>query len=346
MDSYELGNLNHKLKQLKVKSILVISWFRVGELILSTILLKILKKKFKDARIYFIVGKGGKDLLKYEKSIHRLIESDIYIFRYILKKKFDLTIDLFDSKLSRLVAHFSGSKHLISSKKPYKDSYFKINGHRIRGFPDRNVKEHFLGIVRAALGDEKKFNLIKPALTISKKESLRATSTLRRLGISPRGILVGLQPACKYEFWDPYKFAVLSQMLIDTYGAKVLIFHKSRESAYAKSIYQILSNKSSVILPDLNLRDYLAMIGKCSFFVTTMGGSAHAGPALGIPTFVILSKKRASYWIPPYKESFYIPVLSNGRFRNKESGKKSFDYELMLTPQKVFSIIQSKRSSL
>ena len=301
-----------QFKRLKVKRILLIAWAQAGEVILSTMLVQLLRKRYPKAHISYVAWEGGMGILKDDRNIDELIPANAKIYRELAGgQSYDLAIDLYAGGGSRLMAYLSGAKYVVFSVKPSMGAV-STEGLKLVRHRDNNIKDHFVNIIRL-LGVKiscAKLDRLRPCLSITKNEALFAARFLEKKGISAGDFVVGLQPARHYEIWPESKYAELAQDLINKYKAKIIIFHGHGEKGSAEKIHSFMPH-NSVLLPRLNVRDYFAVLSRCNLLVTTIGGAAHAGAALGVPAAVILCKGQKDYWVPRGgPESFYLPIIS------------------------------------
>ena len=304
----------YPLKKIKPKRILIIFWGRMGEAILSTMLLQVLRKKFQKAHISYVIGKGGDEILKNDPNIDELIAADAQTHRKLAAgRPYDLAIDLYGGSVSRLMVYLSGARHCVFLPKPHMGAApLSTMGLKSKRYPNNNVKDHFINILNLlGVSISKKDRIrVMPSVSISKRENLCAKQFLKRLNIGNRDFIVGIQPGRHYELWPESKYAELATKLRERYKAKIIIFNAQGEKTAATRINSLIPGQA-IVLPRFNIRDYLAVLSKCDIFITTICGAAHAGPALGVPTAVILSRPQADYWIPDRcDKSFYLPIIS------------------------------------
>ncbi len=333
-----------QFKKIKIRRILVIFWGRIGELVLSTMLLRLIRKKYKNAHITYIIGGKGAQLFKKEIFFDSAIPANMGIYKILAKEKpYDLAIDLFGRQSSGLFARLSGARYRIFYSPPC--PRVNVNTVGIRTglkYKAKNVKDHFLFIARVLGIDTKYFDTVKPCLGITEGEKHFAINYLQKLNIKERDFVVGLQPGGNYELWPTKKYAELGNWLINNYQAKVLIFQGKGEESIAQNVWRLMCGQA-ILLPGLKIRDYISILSQCKFLVTNIGGAAHVAPALGVPAVVILTNKEADYWIPNCKKGFYMPLRSKTKLvdRNlREFSRRGF--ELTASVKRVYSLIESK----
>ena len=311
-----------QFKKLKIKRILLISWGRMGEVALSTMLVQLLRKRYLQAHISYLVGKGGEEILKNDLDIDKFMMANAKVYRELAASQpYDLAIDLYAGCGSRLMVYLSGAKYAVFSEKPCVGATFLFTeGVKLARYNDSNIKDYFENILRL-LGtkiNRDELGHLRSRLSITKNEALSAARFLEKKGITAGDFVVGLQPGRHYEIWPESKYAETAQELINKFKAKIIIFHGPGEKGSAEKIHSLMP-RDSILLPRLNIRDYFAILSRCNLLVTTIGGAAHAGAALDVPTAVILCRGQRDYWVPRCKDkSFYLPIISKVSYKSAE----------------------------
>ena len=150
------------------KKILVINLMHLGDLMLVTPVLRVLRKNFPSAQISLLADKKLGDLVKLNKHIDECILIDkkgvddniINFTKFIFKireKKFDLVINLHRNERASALAAFSGAEKIVGYSKPFFSLFFNkvmlnpsIARHIKHGFKteyvpgsQHQVKSHF-----------------------------------------------------------------------------------------------------------------------------------------------------------------------------------------------------------
>lgn len=334
-----------QFKKLKIRRILVIFWGRTGEAILSTIFVQALRKRYGKAHISYVIGKGGYEILKNESNIDELIPANAKVYKKLtMGSPYDLAIDLYGGIVSKLMVHLSGAKYCIFLPKPYQGAFpLSTAGIKLIRYKNNNIMDHFLNIARLLGVNIKNLDSIRPIISITEKEELFAARFLKKSNISAESFLVGLQPGRHYEVWPELKYAKLAKKLIEEFKAKIIIFNGPGEKTAAERIHSFIP-RQSILLPHLRVRDYFAVLSKCNLFVATSGGATHAGPAIGVPTIIVTSHPRASYWVPYCsKRSFYLPIISKVSHNSKEYNLPKRRILLTISAKRVFDFISMQK---
>jgi len=297
-------------------------------------LVQVLRRSYGNAHISYIVGKGGGyDILKNDSNIDELIPANVGVYKKLAAgEPYDLAIDLYGGGASRLMAYLSGAPHrILRPQLSYKNN---------------TIRDRFLNIARLLRVELKDRDPIRPVISITKKEGLFAARFLKKFNIREGMPLVGLQPERHYEVWPELKYAELAKKLIEVFHARIILFSGPGEKTAAQRIHTSIP-RQSVLLPPLAVREYFAVLSKCHLLMTTIGGAAHAGPALGVPTVVILTRRQANYWVPDRRrKSFYLPIISKASNNSKVSRFPKGRIFLTISTKRVFDLIRMQRGRI
>lgn len=290
----------------KIRKILIIKLFAIGEMLMSTPLIHSIRKTFPEADIHILTGKYIAEILKDNPEIDRMISIDEDI---VLKKMF--------LKLMRLILELRREKYdvVFSLHRPFVMCIFAyLTGAPVRVGFDRNdegilytnkVKsnikgrhqiEEYLDLIRI-LGFEpenrRKLIFLKDEVFKKADELLKESgidySIDRIIGISPAGgnnlAAYKLGTDALVRRWPDENYAALAEMLIKRLNAKVIVVGGKAENISA----QIIKKKAGESVYDMTGKtDILtasAIISRLSLLITNDAGPMHIASAVN--TFVI-----------------------------------------------------------
>jgi len=103
-----------KLNKKEIKRILIIRLGKIGDVLLSTPLIRNLRKNFPNAHIAYITGKRAAPILKNNPNVSEIIVSDKRIFSKIIRqKRYDLAIDLNVIDITAQLSLLCGAKRRV-----------------------------------------------------------------------------------------------------------------------------------------------------------------------------------------------------------------------------------------
>src|SRR3989344_475823 len=218
-----------KIKQDKIKNILVIELLKIGDLIVTTPVITALKEKYPSSKIYFLVGKGYKQVLEDNKKIQEVLEFDQSIkntIKEIKKREIDTALIIHPGsfKISTILllsgvryrvgcAHpkgFLASKGFFLSKKVKPTS--KVN----------HATQDNLEVSKLIGAYPKK---IKLEIFYDKKTQQKAKQILKNLDIKQSDLKIIIHPGSNFKDheWSPDKWYQVAKTLTQELKAKILI---------------------------------------------------------------------------------------------------------------------------
>lgn len=135
-----------------------------------------------------------------------------------------------------------------------------------------------------------KGNLQNPLLAVTDQEENHATLLLAEAGFKPDCFLLGINPGAAFgsaKRWYPDRFAAVARKLADQWNAGIVIFGGSGETEIAAAIEQELHCDCLNLAGKTTVRELMALIRNCGFFVTNDSGPMHIAAAFGVPLAAI-----------------------------------------------------------
>jgi heptosyltransferase-2 len=129
-----------------------------------------------------------------------------------------------------------------------------------------------------------------PHLLITEEEASHASSILAQHGIRANDFLLGINPGAAFgsaKRWYPDRFAEVAKTLAVEWGAKVVVFGGSSETDIAGLIEQQLDGNCLNLAAKTTVRELMALIQRCNFFVTNDSGPMHVAAALQVPLVAV-----------------------------------------------------------
>lgn len=129
-----------------------------------------------------------------------------------------------------------------------------------------------------------------PHLTVTPAEDHNASVRLAENGITSDDFVIGVNPGAAFgsaKRWYPERFAEVAGHLAAAWNAKIVIFGGPGETDIADGIERHLAGQCCNFAGKTNLRELMALIQRCSFFVTNDSGPMHIAAACGVPLVAI-----------------------------------------------------------
>jgi len=289
----------------EIKEILVSRLRFMGDVILTTPLLNVLRENFPNARITYIAETPYHSLLENHPAVDRVwgfrLESrkdQARLFSKLLKTHFDIAIDLFGNPRSALLTYLSGAPYRIGGDFRGRKIFYT---HRIKddGIPKSAVKFH-LQYLKAL---EISYKVYDPAIFVSPEEKTWAKQYLENRGFNLQQKIVAIHPGAAWpaKRWFPERFAALANKLVSGTGAQMFFIVNPDKEAIVQSVIDRCN--FSVPVPEvLTLRHLAAVISLCDVLVSNDCGVMHMAPAVGTRVVGIFGPGEPEIWFPYSQE--------------------------------------------
>lgn len=129
-----------------------------------------------------------------------------------------------------------------------------------------------------------------PVIEVSDEARKRATEILDSINIQNSELLIGINPGAYFgsaKRWLPERYALLSDMINKDFGGKILLFGSGEEKAISEMIRCVAKSDVVDLVGKTSLLETMALIEKCSLFITNDSGLMHLAAALRIPLIAI-----------------------------------------------------------
>jgi lipopolysaccharide heptosyltransferase II len=300
-----------KIDLSKVEKILVIKLRAIGDVLLSTPVIKNLKNNFPNASIDFLTEPQSTDILKGNSYLNDVIifgrkeKGYLRFLNSLKKRKYDLVIDLFCNPRSAQMA--------FSTRATYRVGYsFRLRKYaynvllKSRSNEVHNVDFNLDALRALGLNVNQRI----PVLQIGSTETEFAREFFKKEFLEGDKI-VGLNAGGGWEakLWGLPKFAELADRLIENYNYRVLIFWGPGQEQIHETLKKMMRYKP-VIAPATSLKEMAALQKKCEFIVSNDSGPMHIAASVGVPTMGIFGPTRTDLQGPVGEDC--VTVIKEG----------------------------------
>ncbi|MBM3253454.1 MAG: glycosyltransferase family 9 protein [Candidatus Omnitrophica bacterium] len=279
----------------KYKKTLVISLQGIGDLLLTTPLLRGIKENIPESKLSVLTFKANKDILSDNPYVDDMILVDPTSFVSILKvlfelreRHFDLTICAYPSGLrSAFLGYLSGAPTRFGQGLSLFNKYHWLF---TKQTPITEVKHAILmnlDFLRLLNIDSEGLNY-DLTLNLDKKDKKFASEFLNNSNVSDEDLLITIHiGGGKDKAWSKERFAQIADELIERYGARILFLGSKKEFPAVNSIIQLMKNKSLNLVSKTTLMQMAALLEKSHLLICNNSGPMHIAAALKIPTISI-----------------------------------------------------------
>jgi ADP-heptose:LPS heptosyltransferase len=290
---------------LSFKKILAIQHRQMGDVLMCTPALSILKKEIPLCRIDFLTENIGQQVLKYNTHIDNLIivprkPSVLETWQIISRlrgEKYDAVIDFFGNPRAGQLTLLSGAP----ARCGFRDASLSMAYSRKFSVRDENeYSAHGKAGLVSLLGIKAE-QIPGIEFPVSEEEYIFAEKFWKDLGFSAEERVVAFCPVSRrdYKMWPPEYFARVADALIKRYGVKIWFVYGPGERALAESVAKNMNEKYTLDYEPPTLPQLRAVMEKCKMYVGNDGGNKHIAVTAGIATATLFRQLNPANWTPP-----------------------------------------------
>jgi ADP-heptose:LPS heptosyltransferase len=278
--------------------ILIIVFKGIGDVLLTTPLIRALKKHYPECEISFLTKRASEKILKFNPNITEILVRENGVQSRIAFKKFDITIDFMLSLTSGYYTLLSKAKKRLAFYRPLGFLFYNIlPHHKHKGYTvyDRLQILEPLKI---------KHDGISLDLNFDAKHERTSLDFLHKHNLNKeKDFIITLDATSPREHrqWPMEKFSELADMLSEKINAKIIFLWGGNELEYVKKALSY-TKKKHILSDKFDLLELAALIKKSRLHIGTTSAPMHIATSQNIPTFTIYGQKNGpKNWSPPGK---------------------------------------------
>ena len=286
----------------KVSRILLVRMDHIGDIIISTAVLKPLREAYPDGRIDFAVPSWGKGLINDNPYVSGVVEFDpvwfdrkrsaglfsqikgvIDLVGIIKKGKYDAVIDLrgdlrhiFSSLMAgvkcRISYGITGGGFLLSHEVPYREGVHEI--------------EHNMDLVRVLGASSEKAEI---SLLTSGEAEKRSREVLLESNISAPYAVFHVAPGHATKIWEKRNFSRTIDYIAGEKNTTAVLVGSKKDGKIINDIVSAAEKKAYDLSGKTDLKALTGVLKGASLFVGVDSAPAHIAAAFGVPTVVLFS---------------------------------------------------------
>jgi heptosyltransferase II len=292
------------------RSFLVVEPWGIGDVVLSTVLLRALRASYPGARIALRAKSYAKDLLANSGLVDEVIAFDFpwtafsgklspskYVpsdFRQLIRelraRDFDVSFDARRDLRSNAITYLAGARRRVGYD-------FGGGAHLLTdALPSGAQNDHKVSdwlALLSPLGIKNDSTFI-PSLTVTEAEKAGARQRIAMLGLSTERPIVGIHPGARNAVrrWNPKRFAEVIDLLVDERGVQVLLFEEGQGDS------REITPRHWVRRIKADLRGFMSLATQCDLLLCSDSGPMHIANALGVPVTALFGPQRREWYGP------------------------------------------------
>ena len=284
----------------QIQRILILRMGPLGETLLTTPVIRALRRRFPEAYIAYMVAPGREDLISENPNLDEVITYSVSIPKLIYemaKRSFQMVVIL--QPTFRLVLH------TFLARIPFRIG-FETNsgkGRLLHVAVPNNINQHetarYLDVVRG-IGIEPDSH--EPEMFVNAAAQGWADDFLAGAGISADRPLIGLNPGSGSESrrWSKAGVAQVGDRLHQKYNARIFITAGDAEGTLPHEVADLMSC-SPIILTGTTPMQLGAMLQKFHLYISNDTGPMHMSTAVKTPTIALFGASNPRQWGPHWQ---------------------------------------------
>ena len=284
----------------QIRRILILRMGPLGETLLTTPVLRALRRRFPEAYIAYMTAPGREELVSENPNIDEVITYSVSIPKLIYemaKRSYQMVVIL--QPTFRLVLH------TFLARIPFRIG-FETNsgkGRLLHAAVPNNIDQHetarYLDVVRG-VGIEPDSE--EPEMFVNAAAQGWADNFLREVDFSANRPLIGLNPGSGSESrrWSKAGFAQVGDRLHQNYNAQIFITAGDAEGSLPHEVADLMSC-SPIVLTGMTPMQLGAMLQKCRLYISNDTGPMHMSTAVKTPTIALFGASNPRQWGPHWQ---------------------------------------------
>ncbi|WP_027058152.1 glycosyltransferase family 9 protein [Mesorhizobium loti] len=298
------------------RSILIVQTKFIGDIVLASTLARNLQLEFPGARIVFLCEANFKSFVVAHGIASEVVTfmrarmrgtplergKELYVIvRELRGFRFDLTIDLTDSKTSRLISGLVNAKTRIGYNPPERPLKLLERQPanlfaKPQGFGGQHFVYRYLSPLEA-LGIDLRVTV--PSIQPLPSETVKALALLGKHRLHPNAfIAVHAGASFKGRQWQPERFAEAIDEIAGETGLGVVLVGGPDERETAAQIIARTATPVVDLVGTLSLETLLAVLKQARLFLGNESGPMHIAAAAGTPVVGLFGLTNPSRWGP------------------------------------------------
>jgi len=328
-----------------IKKILLIRLRPIGDIVMTTPAIKILREEFPDAFISYVVEPSYTRLVENHACIDEVLtlrrDSTVTEFlkfiRKIRKRNYDLLIDFHCGPRASLISFLSNARLKVGFKVKYRHLVYDIKVPRKREKGYYHSVESHVNLVKA-VGVKKEeipdLNLPSP----SESERQKIDNFFKENNLSPfKKIVLHISAGNEYRDWGVENIAKLVQLFLENPEIKIILIGDERDKEVERKISEKVQDNFLSLVGKLNLIELRELISASNLFIGSDSGPMHIAASTSTPIVALFGPTIPAVFGPwKAKAKIIEKELSCRPCRQKRCIYKDFRCLRTITPEEVY----------
>ncbi len=329
--------------------ILIARTDRLGDVVLSTPVIKFLREKYPRAYIAFMVRPENRDVvannpyldevLLYDKNhYHKSLFKTLVFALGLRKKKFDTAIALHPENRVHIMLFVAGIPVRIGYDRKLGVLLTKRLPHHKQEGLKHEIDYNFELIKELGLDTEGADR--RPYMVTSSADKELVDSVLRDHDLKRDMIAVHPGASCPSKRWMPERFAEVAKRLSREYKADIVLVGGDETVEYSRVVASSIGPEARNFTGMLRVGELAELLSRCRVFISNDSGPVHVAVARGTPVVVIFGRKDPGLsprrWGPVGADSVVLHGDAGCSVCKAHNCEKEFECLKAVTAEDVF----------
>lgn len=278
-----------------VDSILLISLSCIGDVILTTPVMKVLKDNFPIAKLTVVAGPTALPVLNRHELVDRIVVCEnkgrhkgfggsLLLVRELRARKYDLVVDLRNTAMP----YFLRSRHRITSHEAHI---------RNRNETDRHAIDRHLDVLETAGIPITTRELL---VTIPREVDEKIADYALKKGLLENDRLIAVYPGAgsPYKLYPLEKFKAVLRMLRESGDYQFVVVGSESDRSVCEPLAAEFPDRAVSVAGKMDILEVGALLRRCRLLVSNDSGPMHLAVAVGTPTVAIFGPTNAARYGP------------------------------------------------
>ena len=281
------------------KRILIVRMDKIGDLVLSTPVIKAVRDAYPDSHIAVLVRPYTREIIEGSPYIDEVITydktkgwkaifNDIKFVLSLRKKKFDLTLVLHPKNRTHIFLFFAGIPERVGYNKKCGILLTKKIPH-IKQYGLKHEIDYTLDLLRyiGIVPADKTLHISTNKVSEDKIGGIFAKS-----GISKDDTVVTIHPgsSCPSKRWRVDRFAKVADFLATNHKVKIVIIAGPLDRNFGDKTAELMKAPKLNLSGRTTVSDLVSVLKRSDLFISNDSGPVHIACAVGVPTISIFGR--------------------------------------------------------
>lgn len=303
----------------KARRILISRLRFIGDVVLTTPVIRALKRHYGKADLYYLAEAGPAAVLAGNPHLEEVIVlpnellpgrslltrcgEQLGFLRALRKRRFDLVIDLFGNPRSALLTLATGARYRVGYDVRGRGAVYNV---KIRRSASLQAVDAYLDAVRTIgvpASDD------RTEVHFSAEDAAWADSWLAERGADDDRRIAALNPGASWpaKTWSASCFTELARRMIEALNLRVLLIAGPGQWEAMTGLAD-MAGLAVPVVETGSLTRLAALIQRCDLFVSNDSGPMHVAAAVNTPTIGLFGPSNPRIWFPYAKSEGHIAL--------------------------------------